>query len=253
MCQRGVISYTQRMPKSDLLPRALQGERDFRWRGGEVSRIETLTDMVFALSLTLLVVAPEVPKSYEEMTAAFRHLPTFAICFSMLILVWYYNYQFHRRFGFEDFTTILLNGLLLFLILFYIYPLKFVFSNIVDHVLYGQSNQIHIHQRDMPTLMLLYSTGYTGIFLLFALLNLHAYRQRSQLGLNAVEVALTRGTVRTHLLYAAVGLLSIAIVLLDRDLVGIAGLVYFFIGPLQGINGYLSGREVRNIKRGSSG
>jgi hypothetical protein len=92
LCQRGVISYTQRMPKSDLLPRALQGERDFRWRGGEVSRIETLTDMVFALSLTLLVVAPEVPKSYEEMTAAFRHLPTFAICFSMLILVWYYNY-----------------------------------------------------------------------------------------------------------------------------------------------------------------
>ena len=32
-----------------LLPRSLRDERHFRWRGGEVSRIEGLSDAVFAL------------------------------------------------------------------------------------------------------------------------------------------------------------------------------------------------------------
>jgi len=33
------------------------GETDFRWRGGGVSRIEALSDAVFALALTLIVVS----------------------------------------------------------------------------------------------------------------------------------------------------------------------------------------------------
>ena len=33
--------------------RTLRGERWFRWRGREVSRLEALTDMVFAFALTL--------------------------------------------------------------------------------------------------------------------------------------------------------------------------------------------------------
>ena len=38
------------MVHENLLPRSLRGERHFRWRGGEVSRVEGLSDAVFALS-----------------------------------------------------------------------------------------------------------------------------------------------------------------------------------------------------------
>ena len=35
------------MPDSNLLPSSLREEKHFRWRGGEVSRIEGLSDAVF--------------------------------------------------------------------------------------------------------------------------------------------------------------------------------------------------------------
>ena len=54
------------------LPTAIRGEANFRWRGGDVSRIEGLSDAVFALSLTLLVVSLEVPTNFNEMVRAFH-------------------------------------------------------------------------------------------------------------------------------------------------------------------------------------
>ena len=69
------------MVTPELLPRRLREERHFRWRGGEVSRIEGLSDAVFALSLTLLVVALEVPKTSAVLIAVFWQFPAFILWF----------------------------------------------------------------------------------------------------------------------------------------------------------------------------
>ena len=45
----------------DYLQWRVPFEKNFRWRGGQVSRIEAFADAVFALSLTLLVVSADVP------------------------------------------------------------------------------------------------------------------------------------------------------------------------------------------------
>ena len=37
----------------------------FRWRGQEITRIEGLSDAVFAFAITLLVVSVEVPKTFK--------------------------------------------------------------------------------------------------------------------------------------------------------------------------------------------
>jgi uncharacterized membrane protein len=220
---------------------ALRGERYFRWRGGDVSRIEGLTDGVFALAMTLLILSTEVPRNWEELQELLRGIPAFAACFALFVLLWYYHFQFHRRFGLENLYTVFLNVCLLFLILVYVYPAKFLFSALANHFLYHRRDSFPVDEGG--GLMLFYSGGVVGIFLLFTLMYLHAYQHREVLGLNDVEVHMTRTTIREHLIHAAVGLASILLVLLGRP--GASGLIYLLVGPLQGLNGWLSGRAVR--------
>ena len=113
----------------------LGAEKEFRWRGGEVSRIEGFSDAVFAFSVTLLVVSLEVPKTFNDLMAAMQGFIAFTLSFALLIWVWYNHYLFFRRYGLQDTYTIVLNAVLLFVILFYIYPLKFLATLIVDSFL----------------------------------------------------------------------------------------------------------------------
>lgn len=69
----------------------------FRWRGGEVSRLEAFSDAVFAVTLTLLIVSGTPPKNFDDLWLTFRDLPVFLVSFAMLMMAWYYYYQFFRR------------------------------------------------------------------------------------------------------------------------------------------------------------
>ena len=101
-------------------------EEGFAWRGVEVSRIEGLSDAVFAFAITLLVVSLEVPKTFDELLATMRGFFAFAICFALLFAVWNEHYKFYRRYGLWDASTVRLNAALLFVVLLYVYPLKFL-------------------------------------------------------------------------------------------------------------------------------
>lgn len=216
---------------------ALHGERHFRWRGGDVSRLESLSDGVFALALTLLIVSNEVPASYAELLATFRQLPAFAACFAMFALLWYGHYQFHRRFGLENRISVLLNFAFLFLILFYVYPAKFLFTALFEGFLSQRPPQLG------PEVMLWYGGGVVCLFALLALMNAYAYRLRDALELDEVERLLARTAIREHLIHVAIALVSIALALCSQ--LALAGLVYFLEGPLQGLNGWWTGRRIR--------
>ena len=103
-------------------------EEGFTWRGVEVSRIEGLSDAVFAFAITLLVVSLEVPKTFDELLATMRGFFAFAICFALLFAVWNEHYEFSRRYGLWDASTVRLNAALPFIVLLYVYPLKFLFT-----------------------------------------------------------------------------------------------------------------------------
>src|SRR5216684_1017189 len=97
-------------------------EPEFRWRGREIARIEGLSDAVFAFAVTLLVVSLEVPRTFEELSDTMLGFPAFGVCFTLLMLIWYAQHTFFRRYGMQDIQTIALNLALLFLVLLYVYP-----------------------------------------------------------------------------------------------------------------------------------
>src|ERR1044071_6957795 len=112
-------------------------EENFRWRAGEITRLEGFSDAVFAFAVTLLVVSLEVPHTFEELLDAMRGFAAFAICFAMLAQVWFHHYRYFRRYGLQDTFTVALNSVLLFVVLFYVYPLKFVFTMLVGQLTGG--------------------------------------------------------------------------------------------------------------------
>src|SRR5687767_12608155 len=116
------------MIRRPLIEKGVGQRTCFRWRGGDVSRVEGVSDAVFGFALTLLVVSLEVPSTFAQLRHALAGTPVFAICFAMLAWVWRRHYLFFRRYGLQDGYTVILNSLLLFVILLYVYPLKFMYG-----------------------------------------------------------------------------------------------------------------------------
>jgi hypothetical protein len=207
----------------------------FRWRGGEITRIEGFSDAVFAFAVSLLVVALEVPHTYAELRDVLRAFPGFVASFTMLYLFWSYHYRYFRRYGLEDTFSKWLNAALLLLVLFSVYPLKFLFGLMFQDVLGGGG--LHgVHALSVSSddewagLLYIYGFGLAGIFACYAGLYQHAYHLRVRLRLTRAEELLTLGAVRGYAIAIGVCLLSILMVKLGRQ--GGAGLVYFLIAIL---------------------
>src|SRR6266481_3767557 len=101
--------------------------RGFRMRGREVTRLESFSDAVFGFAVTLLVVSLEVPKTYDQLIETMSGFLAFAACFAILAMIWNDHYNFCRRFGLQDGFVRFLTSTLLFIVLLYVYPLKFLF------------------------------------------------------------------------------------------------------------------------------
>jgi uncharacterized membrane protein len=181
----------------------------FRWRSREISRVEGFSDAVFGFAVTLLIVSLEVPKTSTELLETMRGFGAFVITFFMLASLWYAQFTFHRRYGLEDRMTVVLNLALLFMVLFFVYPLKFLFG-----VLF---TDIHMHQtmatahgmekivlpQHKPIIFAIFGAGFAGIMLLQLLMYRHAWTLRAELGLDEYELFETRHSIRR--LAAAIG------------------------------------------------
>lgn len=239
------------------------GQGKFRWRSHEVSRIEGLSDAVFGFAITLLVVSLEVPKTFSELSQLMSGFGAFAISFVLLFLVWFNQHKFFRRYGLQDAPTVWLNAALLFVILFYVYPLKFLFTFLVDRFTGGHGEirlpngnveEMIQNNGQMGTLMLIFSIGYFAVFAVFVLLYLHAYRKREMLELTRLERFDTLSSVQESSLNCGIALLSILIVLIGgARYAGWAGIIYMGTGIVMGVHGYVMGsRRQKLVKQQES-
>jgi hypothetical protein len=229
----------------------------FRLRGREVSRIEALSDAVFGFAITLLVVSLEVPRTFDALMEMMRGFIAFAVCFAMLILVWYQQYKFFRRYGLNDVLTFVLNAALLFVVLFYVYPLKFVWTLLVNLIM-GVDIRVRLPTGElvamvqgdqMGKMMIVFSLGYVAVFAVFALLYLRAYSKRAELELNPLEVLDTRAELEEHLLHVAIGLLSIGLAGVGgRGFAALAGFCYMLIAPVMTVHGMSVGKKRKRLE-----
>lgn len=200
----------------------------------DVNRIEAFSDAVFGFALTLLVVSLEVPRTYVDMMASVRALPAFAACFAILLVIWQEHHQFFRRYGVHDGAVIWINGLLLFLVLFYVYPLKFLMTMLLgpEGVLLGGRTQ-GVTDAEIPSLMVLYGVGFVSVFLLLVALHWRALACLRRDPATDVDLS----TLRVHLgalfVYVVVGLVSIVIAATNLTwwAPAAAGFTYALLGP----------------------
>lgn len=241
------------------------GEREgFRWRGGDVSRIEGFSDAVFAFALTLLVVSLEVPRSFEGLVRMMEGLPAFGVTFVFLMGIWYAHYTFFRRYGLEDGTTMVLNAVLMFVILFYIYPLKFLSTLLINGFLLNGVLGLDVYVGidfqglDMSALMLIYGAAFLFIFLIIMLLHVHALRKCDVLALSGLEMFETHDAIQAYGICVGAAVLSMGIALLgwhsSSPLYAIlSGMVYALIGPAQGVLAYVRGKKRDILVEASEG
>jgi uncharacterized membrane protein len=208
----------------------VQKELQTEWRGREISRVEGFSDAVFGFAVTLLVVALEVPRTSGELLETMRGFGAFLITFGILFSIWYRQFIFFRRYGLEDLTTVALNGALIVVVLFFVYPLKFIFTAMLNRIAGGGkyltlpdgSSTLIFRRGDLPILFAIYGFGLAAVFIVFALLYRHAYRNRDRLKLTEIEAYDTRESFTNNAWVAGVGIAIGLTSLLTR--------IQFFLG-----------------------
>jgi uncharacterized membrane protein len=228
----------------------------FRWRGGDISRVEGFSDGVFALTLTLLVVAGATPTTFFELFELVRDLPVFIVSFAMIAFAWHYHYLFFRRYGLEDGLTLTLNALFLFQIVFFAYPLRFL-ATFLWHLSLGQPTEFmfaipegvaweHDELFQRMWMMSFYGAGVMGVFGVLALMTWRALRLKAELELDELEMFLSRTSLMHFLIPTVVALVSLIVVWTLRN-PGLGGVVYFALGPLHFVLGMAGRAQAKRL------
>src|SRR6266852_5998457 len=221
------------MIREKLIDKGVGDNKKFRWRSHEISRTEGLSDAVFGFAITLLVVSLEVPRTFGELMQTMRGFGAFAISFTLLFMVWFNQYKFFRRYGLQDNLTGCLNAVLLFVVLFYVYPLKFLFTFLVS-LFTGGGGRAHL-PGGVETLMVDSVDQVSVLMIIF--------------GAGYIAVFDTRGDIEESALNVGVGTLSVAIAVLGRGRYSfVAGMVYMLNAIVLPVHGTLMGKRRRQLE-----
>jgi len=214
-------------------------------RKHKITRLEEFSDAVFGFALTLLVITANVPRSYPELIMLLQGIPSFACCFALLVWIWSEHDRFFERYGVQDGRTTLINSALLFVVLLYIYPLKFMFDSfMMQFGLVASPDLKRMTLEELARASAIYGFGFFVLMSLFALLYHNAWRQRDVLELDRIDAFDTRSHAGHHLVSAGVGLFAMAFALLGpRRLAFLSPASFGLMGPAHALYGRARQRQ----------
>lgn len=213
----------------------------FKIRGENPSRLENFSDAVFAFSITLLMISLEVPDSFAQILQLTDELIAFAVTIIPLFVIWQQHRLFFRRYGLDDNVILKWNTMLLFIVLIFIFPLKFLSLFLVrfySSLMFGTETVFGtmIIGDQVPMLMVYYGIGALGLVFVFSRFYKHALRKKDELALSNYELKHTEYYKRlfTHLCF--VPILSIVFVLVFMFInVTIASIISGVLYALTGV------------------
>ncbi|MEP6491515.1 MAG: TMEM175 family protein [bacterium] len=198
------------------------------------TRLEAFSDAIFGFAATLLVVSLDVPSTYDALVRSLYGFLAFGLSFAMLASIWNTHRSFFKRYPLGDPRTVVLNTVLLFLMLFYVYPLKFLTRLLALLVFRGHfgGDAVTISGAQLPGMFAIYGVGFTAVFGCFALMYFHAAKQAPSIGLGAAEVRTARDSGGQFVIMAGFGALSAGLALGNIGVrLGLPGWIYGLIGP----------------------
>lgn len=179
--------------------KGLDHDPDFRWRGTNVTRIENLSDIAFAIALGMIISGVDAPRDVAGLRIFLLNAIPTAAGFAVLFGIWHGHYTFFRRYGVADKQIVVLNALLIFVVLFMAYPLRFAFDSLFAWITtmftgdYSRSLEIGVFNYKIAgELVGWFSLLYAVAFGLFAFMQGHVIRKADQLFLSAYELAETK-------------------------------------------------------------
>jgi uncharacterized membrane protein len=212
-------------------------EKDFRMRGLETTRLDTLIDAAFAFVLSMLVISRGgIPETFQELLIGIKTIPALAMSFLVLMLFWLTHRKWSRRFGMETRNTIILSVGLVFALLVYVYPLRLLFEAMFNALTSGflPINFTLDTEQEVRGFFAFYSCGFLVMSLLVVGLQYSALKQSEQLCLNEFEHSDTRYVLFQWLISSIIAIVSLTLtVLLPLELIGLAGYLYFSIFAVQ--------------------
>ncbi|MFN3213814.1 MAG: TMEM175 family protein [Henriciella sp.] len=182
----------------------LDHDPHFEWRGQNVTRLENLSDIVFALALGMLLLTGAPPSNFGELIAFLVNIVPVAAAFAILFGIWNAHFTFFRRYGLADTKIIVLNSILLLLVLFVAYPLRFIFDSLFGYVIFLISaDPTRLMETDMDIVnsarsVAIFNAGYSVIIFLTSLMYQHALSKTEMLGLSENEQRLTKRTIWSY-------------------------------------------------------
>ena len=185
------------------------------------NRLQAFSDGVFAFAATLMVVTFDLSGDFQVLLSQGVSFIAFAVSFFVLVALWVVHYNYFRRSGYVDYWIIAFNTVLLFVILYYVFPLKYLVRS-----WFGEEG---ITKEGLTNLFQMYSIGFALIFLCYSLMYFRAFKKERAVnkGLNLLFYARHFG------IYVLMGIASILLTIWGYGMeFGLPGFVYALVGPL---------------------
>jgi len=180
---------------------------------GNTSRMDNLTDAVFGIAITLLIFNLVNPNSFSDLLTFTKTLPAFLISISFLMIFWFEHHRFSKKYNISNTSFTVLNVLFIALIIFYVYPLRFL-TLFLTTAFFNIDLGLSIDSYQAPLLMIYYGSAAFALYFTLFLFYYKAYKMRIALMLTESETVYTKAQKNKLMILCAVPLLSVLLTII---------------------------------------